>query len=52
MESINQKQNNKWLPAGTILDQRYRITDVLGDGGFGITYAAVHRNMKKSERSC
>ena len=48
MESIKQKQNNKWLPAGTILDQRYRITDVLGDGGFGITYAAVHRNMKKS----
>ena len=48
MEIVNKKHNNKWLPTGTILDQRYRITGVLGDGGFGITYAAVHRDMKKS----
>ena len=47
MESVNSKHNNKWLPTGTILDQRYVITEVLGDGGFGITYAAVHRDMKK-----
>ena len=48
MESVDKKQNNRWLPTGTILDQRYAITGVLGDGGFGVTYAAVHRDMKKS----
>ena len=48
MENTGKKHNIKWLPPETILDQRYEITDVLGDGGFGITYSAVHRNMKKS----
>ena len=28
------------LTAGTILDERYRIEGLLGEGGFGITYAA------------
>lgn len=28
------------LEPGTILDERYRITGFLGEGGFGITYSA------------
>src|SRR5690348_2574337 len=28
------------LPTGTILDRRFRIDEVIGYGGFGITYLA------------
>ena len=34
-----------WLPAGYILETRYRIASQLGQGGFGRTYLAedLHR---------
>ena len=36
----------KWLPKGTMLNNRYDIKGRLGDGGFSNTYVAVHRDMK------
>lgn len=33
------------LPPGTILDGRYRIEKVIGEGGFGITYEAVNEKI-------
>lgn len=36
----NQPYPSHTLPSGTILNQKYRISSMLGEGGFGITYAA------------
>ena len=40
--------NNQFLPKGTLLGSgSYRIEDVLGHGGFGITYLATNINLDK-----
>ena len=49
---ISKIQNDKklmghGLPPGTILKDSYQIEEVLGEGGFGITYAGLHISMNK-----
>ena len=39
--------NNRHLCNGCILSDRYLISETLGEGGFSITYKAVHIDMQK-----
>ena len=38
----------RMLPKGYVLADRYRIDDILGHGGFGITYRAIDQKNRRS----
>ena len=46
MKKEEAKTTNGALPSGTVLKERYRIEEVLGRGGFGITYKVFDTNLK------
>lgn len=39
--------NQSSLPIDTLLNDKYKITRILGQGGFGITYLATHIQLNK-----
>lgn len=47
MSTDESKELTFFLPAGTIVGNRYRIDEVIGHGGFGITYAGQDQTLDR-----
>jgi len=39
------EHNDPFLLCGTTIEGKYKITTVVGDGGFGVVYRAVHQGF-------
>jgi len=46
-EESRENKCNYILPIGTLLDNRYEIEEILGEGGFGITYKGTDVKLSK-----
>lgn len=40
--------NDKLKLVGTVFDKKYKITDLLGEGGMGAVYGATHQHLNRS----
>ena len=45
-DAENYKHESRWLPMTSILNGRYMLGKVLGEGGFGITYIGIDLNLQ------
>ena len=46
-DAENYKHESRWLPMTSILNGRYMLGKVLGEGGFGITYIGMDLNLQR-----